>query len=746
MKNLNRIAADLFNKIRGRFPTITLGDEDGNITNIPEDARYYDFSYVNNGQDLGKVSVSLDEQTGVVVIVSRDLVSGQEEDVQDGWYNFLKELRLFSKKRLLTFDVRDINKKQLNKKDYNFLAKNRSGDDQMTESKMYGTKNTSYQKIGNARLAIKHSTPITVETSSSRTQKIKSIYVESPDGERFKYPYKHLSGARAMARHVSEGGNAYDSFGKYISGLSEEISKLRKFNRYMSRSAVMAESLEGYTDIVKERISTVKKTIENLQKPNYYQETIASFETPMTEDVPDDIVENWIDQLTIKQFNEELQDIFPYIYNLVKEGTKTKSLNPEDILGEAEVGTVYMRFRERKTTDGEMYLTSFAGFANSPAELQMDIASRKFMKLSNRDDIIKAVKSVKDDKIFVGAKDMIVFVDNPAMAKKYEHLGEALDTLEKFGKKQGIHVAYKEKDSNNQGEKGSGKKRLPKGHAASADKKYKDAESEHTTYFSIGNKRLMQFLKTNAPQIMNSFRPNLKQFVMDQKQYRGFLKWVNSESVIEHFGEADIRVDDEKSFSQEKGRKFEGIKQKEHKTTIGEFIMSYFDKETGNFPKGETAVLTSVQKEYGDQYVKPSLKFVRELQGTAATHLANETDSSEHPETNNDAAEIASDDSGEKHNTLKQGEIQSYLSTPEASDLPVIVRWEANDYDYDIYVTDRDGNEIDITAMDEERFRQEIEAEMQNSTDDYGDQMMQWQNDNSMESSELGRIRSLSGL
>ena len=116
MKNLGRIASDLFNKIRGRFPNVTIGDETGNITNIPEDARYYDFSYFNNGEDLGKVSVSLDEDNGVVVIVTKDLVDGQMEDVQDGWYGFLRELRMFAKKRLLTFDVRDINKKQLNKK------------------------------------------------------------------------------------------------------------------------------------------------------------------------------------------------------------------------------------------------------------------------------------------------------------------------------------------------------------------------------------------------------------------------------------------------------------------------------------------------------------------------------------------------------------------------------------------------------------------------------------------------------
>jgi hypothetical protein len=317
MKNLDTIAVDLFEKIRGRFPNVTLGDSDGNVTNVPEDARYFDFSYVNEGEDLGQVSVSLDEDNGIVIVVGKDLIQGQLESIQDTWFNFLKEIRLFAKKRLMAFDVRDINKSNLNKRDYKFLAKNRPGENSMAESKMYGTHKTSYQKIGNARLAIKHIAPINTESAAGRTHKINAIYVESPTGERFKYPFKHLSGARAMARHVSEGGNAYDDFGKYISGLSEEMSKLRKFNQYMGRSSVMAETLAEYTDVVKDRIKEVRKTIGNLQKETFYKETFENFVIPVVETVPDDIAENWIDQLTIKQFNEELKDVFPYIYSLV---------------------------------------------------------------------------------------------------------------------------------------------------------------------------------------------------------------------------------------------------------------------------------------------------------------------------------------------------------------------------------------------------------------------------------------------
>jgi transcription antitermination factor NusG len=330
MSNLNNIRKELFNKIRGRFPSITIGNESGEITTEPEEAKFFSFSYHSKNQEKGDVTIDIDIDDGLTVIYSQDFIKKLSSASKSEWYEFLKELRLFAMKRLLKFAVRDTTRSNLNKRDYKFLSQ-KSGDSNMNESTMYGTNRTSYQRVGNARLAIKHNAPINTESAAGRTQKIGNIFIESPDGERFKYPYRHLSGARAMARHVAEGGTAYDEFGQYISSLSEELSKLRKFNTYMNRSGVMAETLGEYTDIVKERAVRIRKEIQGLQKEAYYREAREGFTAPIVEDVPDDVSENWIDQLTIRQFNEELKDVFPYIYRLVGEATKTKELGPEDL-------------------------------------------------------------------------------------------------------------------------------------------------------------------------------------------------------------------------------------------------------------------------------------------------------------------------------------------------------------------------------------------------------------------------------
>ena len=342
MKNLDTVANELFNKIRGRYPSITVGDSDATITNTPKDARFFEFDFAKDK----KVSISLDD-SDLVIMYSQDLFDSDQESIKSNWFEFLKELRQFAKKRMLNFDTRDITKSNLDKRDYEYL----STEKQMSESKLYGTSRTSFQDIGSAKMIVKHTGPINHEQPAGRTRDIAGIYIESENGERFKYPMKHLNGARAMARHVAEGGNPYDDFGKHIIGLSEELSKLRKFKTYMNRSSVMAESLAGYLDVVNERIEAVKKTAHALQSVSHYKEAFENFETTVLEEVPEDVSNSWIDELTIKQFNEELKGVFPYIYKLVSEANKVKDLGPEDLLGEGDAEDEYRSVRMKRSSD-----------------------------------------------------------------------------------------------------------------------------------------------------------------------------------------------------------------------------------------------------------------------------------------------------------------------------------------------------------------------------------------------------------
>ena len=532
MKNLNLIAEELFNKIRGRFPGVTLGDAEGKVTNVPTESRFFDFDYKEGDNNLGKVSVSLSENS-IEIMYSDNFVSEQDELTQQKWYDFLKEMRQFSKKRLMTFDTRNINKSNLDKRDYKFLAANR-GEETMSESKMYGTSRVSYQKVDGARLVVKHTESVNQEVAGGRTRRIGKIYIESADGERFMYPFKHLSGARAMARHVAEGGKPFDEFGTHIVGLSEEMNKLRKFKNYMGRSAVMAESLAGYSDAVNSRIKTVKKTIESLQRKNYYTETFNSFEVAVMEAVPADVRENWIDQLTIKQFNEELSDVFPYIYNLVSEATTAIELTPED-------------FNISEEQPAETYVVK-------PGDTIWSIADR--FSNSNYMGDTKA-----------GAKDILELngIKNPRSLQP----GQTLE------------IGYFMGTGPEGGSRG-----LPPGG-------FKAYESELEDGIEAG---MGQFAEAKEePKVCKDCGDTFNKPTTDCKHDSHDPKgshWVDANN--NGIGDLD-----------------EGSKAgKEQKIPVSEFILSMFDRETGKFPKGETAILTAIEKDYGESYINGGKQFI----------------------------------------------------------------------------------------------------------------------------------------
>ena len=367
VKNYN-VSEDLFNKIRSKFPSVTLGNEEGIVTSEPKEAKFFDFEYIDNGKALGNISISLSE-TELSIMYSESFLGEADASSKKQWYNFLKELRVFAKKRLLDFDVRNITKSNLDKRDYNFLA-NRSKDVNMTESRMYGTNKNSYQDIGSARINIRHAKPINQELAAGRTQFIENIFIENNDGERFKYPFKHINGARAMAMHISEGGSIHDEFGKHIIGLSEELTKLKKYKTYVSRSNVVAEGLAAYTSIVNNRILTVKKTLENLQKQNRYKEILEGFIAEELQEVPTEIAANWIDQLTVKQFNEELQDVFPYIYKLISE-KQAEKITPDNIVDEVNDEEVEEAEKEEDTfNEFEEWAENIVDSALSEDDLQ----------------------------------------------------------------------------------------------------------------------------------------------------------------------------------------------------------------------------------------------------------------------------------------------------------------------------------------------------------------------------------------
>ena len=342
--NLDIIAKELYGKIQTRFQDIQMGDENAKVLSKKEDipkARFFEFEYDEGGESLGTVAITLDEDDGVVVQVSGELVDGANGVPRHRAYKFIRSFRQFAKDRLLKFDIQNLGKSNLDKRDYHFQAKRKEIPmEPIMESKLYGTTKMSYQDLGEATLIIRHSQPINPELAAGRTMHIESIYVENAHGERFRYPSKHLNGARALAEHIKAGGNPYDSIGKHICSLSEELAGLRKFKNYVSRQEQISEAMGNVTNRVLERIEEIKKQVQMLQRPAYYESFAEAFEDQEEQMIPEEIANDLIDRLTIRTFNEDLKAIFPYIYKFVDESElPVLELDADDLLDEAGDGS-----------------------------------------------------------------------------------------------------------------------------------------------------------------------------------------------------------------------------------------------------------------------------------------------------------------------------------------------------------------------------------------------------------------------
>ena len=323
MREMNKIAEGLFEKIRDRFEDVSLGDDNAKATTDPEKARFFNFDYVVDDTDHGNITMSLIDETSLKVYFSKNISDDLDKEQKKKWYSFLRELREFARTNLLSFEPRDITRSTLKHRDIQQQSKADStydADEVVAESRMYGTLNRSYESFGPVRIKLQHTKPIMDETHGARSRNIAAVFVENDQGERFRLPFENLTGARAMARHVSAGGVPTDDLGRHITEMVSEMTTLRPFVRGMARRTFedtvtkeMVESAFGYHALL-------KNTLKKLKGKRGYTEFKESFKPALVEDEVN-IAE--LKELFVKKtLDERIEQALPLVhkaYTIMKE-------------------------------------------------------------------------------------------------------------------------------------------------------------------------------------------------------------------------------------------------------------------------------------------------------------------------------------------------------------------------------------------------------------------------------------------
>jgi hypothetical protein len=316
MKNIENIADELFNKIRSRFEKISLGDETGKNTDDPEQARFFNFEYVSSdGTNHGEITASLVDNQSLKLVYNKDM--NLDELQQQEWQQFLRGLRMFAKRNLISFDVRDITRTNLTKRDIKQTAKSTSAykatDSPVTESvQWHGTTRTSIQDFGATRLIVRHSEAVNEEQPGSRSRKIESMFVETDQGERFRMPYNRLSLGRAMAQHLAHGGKIYDEAGQYISGMAEEMSSLGFFIRNTRNRQFEDTETQGMVETAVDRYK-VLSSLGRLGRTRSYQNFAETF-VPESDDIETYDIDALKERFVKKMFDDRLTAALPYVY------------------------------------------------------------------------------------------------------------------------------------------------------------------------------------------------------------------------------------------------------------------------------------------------------------------------------------------------------------------------------------------------------------------------------------------------
>lgn len=317
MNNIENIATELFNKIRSRFSPIFLTDEDGKETDIEKEARLYNFVYkTSDGVQHGPVQVSILDEKLLSVSFTQKLPRSLDDGEQKlEWEQFVLGMRKFAKRNMLRFDVRDMNKPMLTKRDVKqAVSSKQAKDNAVVEAIQWsGTTRTSIQEFGAARLIVRHSESVNEETPGARSRKIDSIFIETDQGERFRMPYNRLSLGRAMAQHIAHGGRTYDDAGQHILGLAEEMSSLSFFVRSMRNRQFEDTETTGMVESAADRYRMLRSDLNRLAKTRNYHKFAESF---MPHDVNEDDydIEALKERFVKRMFDDRLTDALPYVY------------------------------------------------------------------------------------------------------------------------------------------------------------------------------------------------------------------------------------------------------------------------------------------------------------------------------------------------------------------------------------------------------------------------------------------------
>ena len=413
--NYNSIAEKTMKIIQGYGFQVKMFDStNGKSVADPSEARYF---YVEDPN----LMVHLQDDSEEI-----KLHLGETTDIDDERISrLIKTMRTIARTNMIDFDIRTFGK-HIEPKNYAYeIEKNKEQtmSDVFNEglTPLSGSSRTSRQTLENVKLIVKHRNPVNEEQRGSRSRNISAIFIENADGERFKYPHKHLNGARAMARHVAHGGVPSDMVGEAIVEHSTNLSKLKEFMNIVNKQGLVNESNRSIVANVKQKMESIKESIKRIQGTKGYTsfvESMALNEKNQEEELAEDTVNDYVSKFTKSTFEESLKDILPLVHRVNEEETENnRAVQTQRVASIIESETNTISFRQKSVEAVEVGAVKKTDEEVLP-ESKLETMAQQFNDLAETVDVDTTEDTRRKNKGHDRAAQLTSFLNNFATSMR----------------------------------------------------------------------------------------------------------------------------------------------------------------------------------------------------------------------------------------------------------------------------------------------------------------------------------------
>jgi hypothetical protein len=306
---------ELYNllKVRGYKPT-PLNSQNQRV-GASQEADVIEFTFTKDGEDYGKVWVSIDDASSVKIYFDDEqqdspdtTTPGTEYD--DTWTGLLKFIKAWAQRRQLSFELTNKDRlgDDMRQRDY-YKMKEKLGEGYYS----MGKKASYNDAVPNVKIVLQHNRAL--EEGEQRYRNVARIFLENADGERFLAPTTKPGIARVYARHIAEGGVPNDDRWNHIKSVCEDYNKMAGFVR-ATRNKEFNESAQDLINEGANHYTNLRETLHKLTGHRGYHAYFESWTPSLMEDEGEDLA---INELFVQEtVDPRIESVMPILSKLRK--------------------------------------------------------------------------------------------------------------------------------------------------------------------------------------------------------------------------------------------------------------------------------------------------------------------------------------------------------------------------------------------------------------------------------------------